>query len=145
MDAQKSRYKVVDFTKKDIGEALKILHPLVPNQPVFKDLQFALKKGFFRGVKKNKKIIALAAGHNGENGVSLSYYYIDPFYRGKPMSLYFIAHIVKMAKDKRIFIHAENISGFERYIHKVDENEYVFIGFADRLEKMQRLLKKWEV
>ncbi len=139
MGAQESSFNVRNFTHRDIGEAVNILRPLVPNQPVLKDLVFALKKGFFKGIRRRGKIIAIAAGHFGENGVSLSYFYIDPFYRGKPLSLFFIAHIMSMFAGAKVYIHSENTEGFAKYFKETDEpNEYEWIGFGDRVQKLIR-------
>lgn len=141
MGVQKPTFKIERLSKRDIGEALKILHPLVPNQPVKKDLEYALKKGFFIGIRKRGKLIAICAGHFGQNGVSLSYYYIAPFYRAKPLSLYFLAKIVRICAGRKIYIHADNTSGFERYVEKIGEGEYVFIGFIDRIEKLSGMIE----
>ena len=77
-----------------------------------------------------EKLLGVWLSREFEKHTSLSYFFIDEEVRKHRIVLEFFGKcIINISPTKPIIITSNDITGFERYVEKINDNQYVFKGF----------------
>lgn len=123
--------------KRDIDVCAGIVFKATKAKNVKREMLRHLKRGAGYCVKdENAQIIAFAFFINGERGVSLTHFYIDPFYRKKSFSFWFYTQIFALLGDGDVYIYSKDVFSFKDMLEPTNfKDEYKFKrDFLSRLK-----------
>ena len=111
-----------------IGKMLKTSKALATDT-VVKDVLDHIKSGVALKFVDDGKILGVWCSKEFETHVSLSFFYTDESMRRKPQLWVFFKNCMEQINlSKPLLVVAKDITGFERYVTRVGEDTYQFIG-----------------
>ncbi|MGG7073192.1 hypothetical protein U5B43_02860 [Campylobacter sp. 9BO] len=102
-------FYIQPLKKRDLNECFKIVSKRYNQRNLKQNMNSYINAGNAVGVKDSGKLIAFAFWFIGQNGVSLTHFYIDEFYRKKPFWLWFYTQILLNFEGKRVFVHSKDV------------------------------------
>ena len=111
-----------------ISKVLKASKAVTSNR-VVKEVLEHLSEGIALKAVEDGDIVGVWCSREYENHTSLSYFYVDESIRRKPqLAVFFKYCIESIDRYKPLLITARSVEGFERYVEKIGENLYKYIG-----------------
>jgi hypothetical protein len=111
-----------------VGRMLKTSKSLTSTK-VVKDILDHIFNGLALKFTDEDKILGVWCSMEFETHVSLSFFYTDDKIRRKPqLAIFFNNCLELISKNKPLMISTKDITGFERYVKKVGDELYQFIG-----------------
>lgn len=111
-----------------IGKILKSSNALTSNT-VVKDVLDHIKNGVAIKFVDKGEILGVWCSKEFDTHVSLSFFYADESIRRKPqLWIFFKSCMEQIYLSKPLVLSAKDITGFERYVIKIGEDLYQFIG-----------------
>ena len=125
---QASPLTLSSLKKHDIDECVKIVYKATKEKNLKQKMYRHLRFGASLGAKDEKgNIIAFALWLYAQNGISLSHFYVDEFYRKKPFMLEFFTAVFINFKDKDVFINSRDVWNFKGMLEPTSiKDEYKF-------------------
>lgn len=120
--------EILPLKKRDLNECFKIVARQNKDKNLKQKMNSYINANSAVGVKMTGRLIAFAFWFFGENGVSLTHFYIDEFYRKKPFSLWFVTQLFLKFGDKKVFIHSKDVWAYKSMLKPTrtkDEYEVV--------------------
>lgn len=142
---QISLSNVVNIKSRDLNECVKVVFAITKAKDIKQNMQTCMKKGGAKCIKDKNKIAMFAFWFYGENGVSLSYFWVDEQYRKKSSVLvFFYALFSYYFYDKDVYINADNVWDYKDMLEPTtNKTEYKFK--KNTLYKVQKAYFKWQV
>jgi len=114
-----------------IGKMLKHSKALATDT-VVKDVLGHIKDGVALKFVDEGKILGVWCSKEFETHTSLSFFYTDESIRRKPQLMVFFRNCMEQIDlSKPLLLVAKDVIGFEKYVVKVGENIYQFIGLRN--------------
>jgi hypothetical protein len=111
-----------------VGRMLKTSKSLTSTK-VVKDVLDHISNGIALKFTDEDKILGVWCSMEFDTHVSLSFFYTDESIRRKPQLAVFFNNCLELInKDKPLMISTRDVTGFERYVEKVSDELYQFIG-----------------
>lgn len=124
----------MEIVKLEYGDAVQVGKMLkkskaLATDTVVKDVLEHIKDGVALKFVDDGKILGVWCSKEFETHVSLSFFYTDESIRRKPQLMVFFKNCMEQIDlSKPLLMIAKDITGFERYVTKVGEDTYQFIG-----------------
>ena len=110
------------------GRMLKTSKSLTSTK-VVKDILDHISNGIAMKFTDEGEVLGVWCSMEFDTHVSLSFFYTDESIRRKPqLAIFFKTCFDMINKDKPLMISTKDITGFERYVKKVGDELYQFIG-----------------